>query len=427
MTHPTLLIVAKAPVPGLAKTRIAETIGDDAAAELAAAALLDTLDAAIAVGWPVVVAMTGDLTQAPDAATRSPLRCSDPTVIEQRGEGLGERLANAHADADGGHGVVQVGMDTPQVTADDFLDAGALVAEGHRTIGPADDGGWWLLGLPHGADAAVLVDVPMSQATTPAPHAAALGRRLARRGASATWTRGRTRRPSRRTSRSRGSRPSSERSHDEHLRRRQRLRRGVRRPFGHFVDTVGRAEELGIGQWSSAPDWVDRDAVHRSLRQGDDRRRLRTGTPRRGDLGEPACPPWASTCRPKRCGRPAYAVPSPCAVTCSASCPVKVDGRTRCSPTATSASAEIPYACSRRLGTCSHPVARSSPRSPTTVSGLVRDRRRLRVDGRLSSYFEWAVVGLDAIDEVAAQAGMAVVSTKSVGGRHTATLVRVRA
>ncbi len=35
-----------------------------AAAELAAAALLDTLDAAAAVGWPVVVAMTGDLTQA---------------------------------------------------------------------------------------------------------------------------------------------------------------------------------------------------------------------------------------------------------------------------------------------------------------------------------------------------------------------------
>ena len=42
MTSPTLLVVAKAPVPGLAKTRIAQTIGDDAAAELAAAALLDT-------------------------------------------------------------------------------------------------------------------------------------------------------------------------------------------------------------------------------------------------------------------------------------------------------------------------------------------------------------------------------------------------
>ncbi|MFI5428706.1 hypothetical protein [Aeromicrobium sp. UC242_57] len=64
MTAPTVLVVAKAPVPGLAKTRIAETVGDDLAAAVAAAALLDTLATVTAVGWPVVVAMTGDLSQA---------------------------------------------------------------------------------------------------------------------------------------------------------------------------------------------------------------------------------------------------------------------------------------------------------------------------------------------------------------------------
>ncbi|MET0822178.1 MAG: class I SAM-dependent methyltransferase [Aeromicrobium sp.] len=57
-------------------------------------------------------------------------------------------------------------------------------------------------------------------------------------------------------------------------------------------------------------------------------------------------------------------------------------------------------------------------------TGLVRERRRLRVDGRLSVPFEWAVVGLDAIAGVAAAAGMHVVSTQSVGARHTATMVR---
>ncbi len=174
MTSPTLLIVAKAPVPGLAKTRIAKTIGDDAAAELAAAALLDTLDAAAAVGWPIVVAMTGDLTQ---AAKNREIAAAllDPTVIEQRGEGLARRLANAHVDADHGHGVVQVGMDTPQVTVGDLLEAGQFVKAGHRTIGLADDGGWWLLGLPTGADAQVLVDVPMSHADTGALTEQALG------------------------------------------------------------------------------------------------------------------------------------------------------------------------------------------------------------------------------------------------------------
>lgn len=174
MSHPTLLIVAKAPVAGLAKTRIAQAIGDEAAAELAAAALLDTLDAARAVGWPLVVAMTGDLTQAARfGEITEALR--DPMVIEQRGDGLGQRIANAHADAEDGHGVVQVGMDTPQVTVEDFLDAGRLVEAGHRTIGLADDGGWWLLGLPDGADAAALMDVPMSQADTGALTEAALG------------------------------------------------------------------------------------------------------------------------------------------------------------------------------------------------------------------------------------------------------------
>ena len=57
-------------------------------------------------------------------------------------------------------------------------------------------------------------------------------------------------------------------------------------------------------------------------------------------------------------------------------------------------------------------------------TGLVRERRRLRVDGRLSVPFEWAVVGLDAIADVAAEAGLQVVSTQSVGARHTATMVR---
>lgn len=57
-------------------------------------------------------------------------------------------------------------------------------------------------------------------------------------------------------------------------------------------------------------------------------------------------------------------------------------------------------------------------------AGLVRERRRLRVDGRLSVPFDWAVVGLDAIADVASAAGMRVVSTQTAGGRHTATMVR---
>ena len=176
MTAPTLLVVAKAPVPGEAKTRIAQTVGDEVAADLAAAALLDTLTTATAVGWPVVVAMTGDLSRAARAdeirAALEPLR-----VVPQRGDGLGERLANAHVDAAAGSaaGVVQVGMDTPQLLVADYLDAGRMVELGSVVVGPATDGGWWLLGLPDPSLAAALTDVEMSTSDTGAKTIEALG------------------------------------------------------------------------------------------------------------------------------------------------------------------------------------------------------------------------------------------------------------
>ncbi|GAA1729403.1 class I SAM-dependent methyltransferase [Aeromicrobium alkaliterrae] len=55
-------------------------------------------------------------------------------------------------------------------------------------------------------------------------------------------------------------------------------------------------------------------------------------------------------------------------------------------------------------------------------AGLVRDERRLWVEGRFSSAFAWAVVGLDAIDEVAREAGFSVTAVRTVAGRHAVTL-----
>ena len=165
MSTPTILVVAKAPVPGLAKTRIAGDVGDDAAAELAAAALLDTLDTAIGTGRSVVVALTGDL----DRAARSQeIRTvlNELVVVPQVGASFGERLARAHLDADGGHGVVQVGMDSPQLRTGDLAEAADLLRDHPSVLGPAEDGGWWLLGVRHGSDASALATVEMSTAST---------------------------------------------------------------------------------------------------------------------------------------------------------------------------------------------------------------------------------------------------------------------
>ena len=164
-----VLVVAKAPIPGYAKTRLTPPLTTRAAAGLAAAALLDTLDAVRRCrGARRVVALSGDLD---DAVRRSELRCalSDFEVVEQVGSSLSERLVNAHeAVLRRGTPVLQIGMDTPQVSADLLDDAlEQLVEPGVDTVlGFASDGGWWSLGVRDQASAAVLADVPMSTPST---------------------------------------------------------------------------------------------------------------------------------------------------------------------------------------------------------------------------------------------------------------------
>jgi glycosyltransferase A (GT-A) superfamily protein (DUF2064 family) len=165
----TLLVVAKAPEPGRAKTRLAASVGDRVAAEIAAAALLDTLDAVAAA--PVagrVVALTGDL----DAVAGNDeirRRLESFRVIAQRGDDFGERLANAHADAAtgaGGHPVLQIGMDTPQVTGELLASCARRLLRSQAVLGLARDGGWWVLGLQTPTAAECLRAVPMSQPDT---------------------------------------------------------------------------------------------------------------------------------------------------------------------------------------------------------------------------------------------------------------------
>lgn len=183
---PALLVVAKAPVPGFAKTRLAAAVGDRTAAELAVDSLLDTLTAAAGTGWPVVVALTGDLDAAPRAqALRAAL--AGCTTVDQRGRDLGERLASAHADASavsGRDAVVQIGADTPQVGPADLVAAYDRLTGRDAVVGPASDGGWWLLAVRRPAVAACLTEVPMSRSDT--------GGRTVRALADAGWRVGAT-------------------------------------------------------------------------------------------------------------------------------------------------------------------------------------------------------------------------------------------
>lgn len=179
MTDAVVLVVTKAPVAGLAKTRLALEVGARGAARLAAAALLDTVDTARSVpGARPVVAMTGDLSKA-EQATELAAALADCVVLPQRGDDLAARLANAHADVATrfpGLPVVQIGMDTPQVGPELLTGALAQLAEADAVLGPAVDGGWWALGLRDPACADVLRSVLMSRSDTGARTLFALRR-----------------------------------------------------------------------------------------------------------------------------------------------------------------------------------------------------------------------------------------------------------
>lgn len=152
-----LLIVAKSPLPGVAKTRLIPAFGPAGAAELAAAALADTFDAAGRCGADrVVVAFDGDPTGVVPRAF---------TVVPQRTGSFPERLAGAWSDA--GAPGIQIGMDTPQVTAADLdLAMERLSMAGtDAVLGAAADGGWWAIGLRRPTPGA-FEGVAMSEPTT---------------------------------------------------------------------------------------------------------------------------------------------------------------------------------------------------------------------------------------------------------------------
>ncbi len=173
----TVAVIAKAPVPGQAKTRLAATVGDRAAAEIAAAGLLDTLDAVEATHVQArVLALTGDLQQASNGGEiRS--RIGAFQVVEQRGVDFSARLANAIVDsqeAAGARPVLLIASDTPQVTSVLLTECAQALLQTDAVLGVARDGGWWVLGVIDSAMADCLHAIPTSRSDTGPATLAAL-------------------------------------------------------------------------------------------------------------------------------------------------------------------------------------------------------------------------------------------------------------
>lgn len=164
-----LIVLAKVPEPGAVKTRLCPPATPAQAADVAAAALLDTLDATGSVpGGRTLVAFTGRWAS---AARGLPLTAAlrSATTIPQRGAGLGERIVAAHADASSlfpGRPTLQLGMDTPQVDGALLVECLARLARVDAVLGLASDGGWWALGLRDPRTAGPVGPVSMSRKDT---------------------------------------------------------------------------------------------------------------------------------------------------------------------------------------------------------------------------------------------------------------------
>ncbi|WP_406224828.1 DUF2064 domain-containing protein [Streptomyces anulatus] len=148
-----LLVIAKEPVAGRVKTRLCPPFSPAEAAELAAAALADTLETVLALpARRRVLVLDG---------RPGPWVPPGFEVVPQSAGGLDERLAAAFGGCTGP--ALLVGMDTPQITA--ALLAPALAPGSWDGVGawfgPAEDGGFWALGLAD-PDPALLRGVPMS-------------------------------------------------------------------------------------------------------------------------------------------------------------------------------------------------------------------------------------------------------------------------
>jgi rSAM/selenodomain-associated transferase 1 len=172
-----VIVVAKAPVPGRVKTRLCPPATPRQAAAIAAAALLDTIDAVRAT--PDVTPVLAYAGRLADAERSGDIRSALAGwhLVPQHGATFADRLARAHADAAAqvpGQPVLQIGMDTPQVRPATLTASLDRLSVADAVLGPATDGGWWALGLrdPHHAEA--LRAVPMSTPETGARTRTAL-------------------------------------------------------------------------------------------------------------------------------------------------------------------------------------------------------------------------------------------------------------
>lgn len=143
--RPRLIVFARVPILGRVKTRLAASIGDEAALDVHRALLATTLERA-------VEASAGELELCIDGEDRhgdcaALARAAGAVLRRQSGDSLGERMDEALKRALGeGCLPVLIGCDSPVLQPADLHAAFEALAQADAVFSPAEDGGYALVG-----------------------------------------------------------------------------------------------------------------------------------------------------------------------------------------------------------------------------------------------------------------------------------------
>lgn len=140
-----VVLMTKYPLEGRVKTRLTPPLSAREAAEVHRSMLVATFRTLSRLEARVLVA--GDCDVEPDKYL-SLLHLDRDRFIVQRPGNLGHRLAGAIDDARKiSKNVLVVGSDSPQITSSGYLEALRSIGTQRMSIGPAEDGGFWCIGV----------------------------------------------------------------------------------------------------------------------------------------------------------------------------------------------------------------------------------------------------------------------------------------
>ncbi|MEP6871694.1 MAG: TIGR04282 family arsenosugar biosynthesis glycosyltransferase [Anaerolineaceae bacterium] len=138
----TVVVLTKAPGVGRAKTRLAATLGDRATEQLALAFITDTLAMVASGTWDSVVAL-----DPLDAMAELRALAPGANFVPQAPGDLGSRIVRALGAATQSGPALLIGSDTPDLPDSVLSDAFEALETHDAVLGPATDGGFYLLGL----------------------------------------------------------------------------------------------------------------------------------------------------------------------------------------------------------------------------------------------------------------------------------------